>query len=210
MSTSILATSETLQGVLLDAMQTDPDLRALFSPLGPALVSLATPDAMVDQDQTGISVWLYRVFRDENLLNAAPRRLPPDRLRRVALPMRALYLITPMMRGNGGLPSPEADQHVLGAILRTFHSQPILTGAALAGALSGTDSEVSVRLDDPGLEELARVWDTLEEPYRASISYEVGVIEIDDARPSWVGPPVTSREPVMGSANPITAGEAGL
>src|SRR5690606_41578835 len=138
MSTALLAASQSLQGVLLAALQADAVLSVLFPPLGSSVVSLATPDGMVELDQTGVSVWLYRVMRDEQLLNQPPRRLPPDRLQPVPLPMRLHYLMTPMMRGNAGEPAPESDQHVLGAILRTFHQQPILFGAALAGPLRGT------------------------------------------------------------------------
>lgn len=200
MSTALLATSQSVQGVLLAAMQADAALSAFFPPLGTSVVSLATPDGMVEQDQTGISVWLYRVVRDEHALNRPPLRVPPGQLRPEPLPVRAHYLVTPMMRGNGGQPAPETDQHVLGAILRTFHARPLLAGAALAGALRGSDREIAVRLESPGLEELARVWDTLDQPYRASLCYEAGVVEIESTRPDLAGPPVTISEPETGLA----------
>ncbi|MEX2631493.1 MAG: Pvc16 family protein [Tistlia sp.] len=203
MSTALLAASQTLQAVLLAALQGDGILSVLFPPLGPSVVSLATPDGMVDQDQTGVSVWLYRVVRDEQLLNRPPSRLPPDRLRPPPLPMRLHYLMTPMMRGNAGEPAPETDQHVLGAVLRSFHQQPILAGAALAGALRGTDRQISVRLESPGLEELARVWDTLDQPYRASLCYEVSVVEVESEQPDAHGPPVLRSEPELGQARPL-------
>lgn len=203
MSTALLATSQTLQAVLLAALQADAVLSALFPPLGSSVVSLATPDGMVELDQTGVSVWLYRVMRDEQLLNQPPRRLPPDRLQAVPLPMRLHYLMTPMMRGNAGDPAPETDQHVLGAILRSFHRQPILRGAALAGSLRGTDRQIRVNLESPGLEELARVWDTLDQPYRVSLCYEVSVVEVESDRPEGHGPPVMQSEPAVGQASPL-------
>jgi hypothetical protein len=203
MSTALLAASQTLQAVLLAALQADGALSVLFPPLGTSLVSLATPDGMVDQDQTGVSIWLYRVVRDDQLLNQPPTRLPPDRLRPPPLPMRLHYLVTPMMRGNAGEPAPETDQHVLGAILRSFHRQPLLSGALLAGALRGTDRQIAVRLESPGLEELARVWDTLDQPYRASLCYEVSVVEVESEQPDAYGPPVLSSEPRLGQARPL-------
>jgi hypothetical protein len=202
MSTALLAASQSLQAVLLAALQADADLNVLFSPIGTSVVSLATPDGMVALDQTGISVWLYRVIRDEHLLNQPPRRLPPDRMQAVPLPMRLHYLVTPMMRGNTGEPAPETDQHVLGAILRTFHQQSTLCGAALVGSLRGTDRQIRVYLESPGLEELARVWDTLDQPYRASLCYEVSVVEVESDRPDAYGPPVMRSEPGVGRANP--------
>lgn len=203
MSTALLATSQSLQAVLLAALQADAVLSALFPPLGSSVVSLATPDGMVELDQTGVSVWLYRVMRDEQLLNQPPRRLPPDRLQAVPLPMRLHYLVTPMMRGNAGDPAPETDQHVLGAILRSFHRQPILSGAALAGSLRGTDRQIRINLESPGLEELARVWDTLDQPYRVSLCYEVSVVEVESDRPEGYGPPVMQSEPAVGQASPL-------
>lgn len=200
MSAALLATSQTLQATLLAALKADSALSALFPPLGTSVVSLASPDGMVGQDQTGVSIWLYRVMRDEQTLNQAPRRLPPDRLRPPPLPLRLNYLMTPMMRGAAGEPAPETDQHVLGAILRAFHVQPILSGADLAGILRGTDREIAVRLENPALEELARVWDTLNEPYRASVCYEAGVTDIETVRPDGYGPPVMRSEPTLGRA----------
>jgi len=200
MSAALLATSQSLQAALLSALQADAVLSALFPPLGASVVSLASPDGMVGQDQTGVSIWLYRVVRDEQTLNRPPRRLPPDRLRPPPLPMRLHYLMTPMMRGAAGEPAPETDQHVLGAILRAFHVQPLLAGADLAGVLRGTDHEIAVRLENPEIEELARVWDTLNEPYRASLCYEAGVVDIESNRPDGYGPPVMRSEPTIGRA----------
>ena len=205
MSTALLAASQTLQSVILAALQADPALSVLFPPLGPATVSLGTPDDMVAQDQTGVSIWLYRIVRDEQTLNRPPRRFPPDLLRPPPLPLRLHYLMTPMMRGGAGQAAPETDQHVLGALLRAFHVQPILAGAALAGTLRGTDRQIAVRLESPSLEELARVWDTLDEPYRASLCYETSVIEVDSDLPATIGPPVLRSEPQLGLATPQPA-----
>ncbi len=200
MSTGILSVSQSLRSVLLARLQADQQLNVLFPPLGTSVVSLASPDGMVAQDQTGVSVWLYRVVRDEQILNQPNRRLPPDRLRPSPLPMRLHYLITPMMRGNAGDPAPETDQHVLGAILRTFHVQPILSGAALAGDLLGSDRQIVVRLETPGLEDLARIWDTLDQPFRASLCYETAVAEIASDQPDTVGPLVRRSDQDLGQA----------
>ncbi len=91
----------------------------------------------------------------------------------------------------------------LGAILRTFHQQPILSGAALAGTLRGTDREIRVWLESPGLEEVARVWDTLDQAYRTSLCYEVSIVEVEADRPDSYGPPVMRSEPEVGQAQPL-------
>jgi hypothetical protein len=161
---------------------------------------------MATLDQTGVSIWLYRLVRDDQRLNQPPRRLPPDLLRPAPLPLRLHYLMTPIMRGAGGDPAPETDQRVLGAILRTFHDQPLISGPALAGDLAGSEREIAVRLESPGLEELARVWDTLDEPFRASLCYEVGLVEVLSGRLDAHGPPVLASWPTFGRAIPEPAG----
>lgn len=202
MSDALLGASQTLQAVLLARLQEDPVLRLLFPLMGTGVVSLASPDGMVQLEQTGVSIWLYRIVRDEQRLNQPPRRLPPDFVRHVPLPLRLHYLITPMMRGATGDPAPETDQQILGLILRTFHDRPLIAGAELAGSLAGTDSEIAVRLESADLEEIARIWDTLDEPYRTSLCYEVSLVEVASARPDVSGPAVLAAWDNVAEADP--------
>jgi len=203
MSAALLAASQTLQSVLLARFQEDPVLRSFFPPIGASVVSLASPDGMVHLQQTGVSVWLYRLARDEQRLNQPPRRLPPDLSRHVPLPLRLHYLVTPIMGGAGGDPAPETDQQVLGLILRTFHDRPLIAGTDLAGALAGTDGELAVRLESADIEEIARIWDTLDEPYRTSLCYEVGLVEVDSARPDETGPLVLAAWDEIADGQPL-------
>lgn len=203
MSSALLAASQTLQAVLLARLQEDPVLSALFEPVGPAIVSLASPDGMVTLKLTGVSIWLYRLARDEQRLNQPPRRLPPDFLRHVPLPMRLHFLVTPMMGGATGDPTPETDLQVLGLILRAFHDRPLIAGADLAGALAGTDGEIAVRLEGGDIEEIARIWDTLDEPYRTSLCYEVGLVEVESERPDETGPVVLAAWDTVAEGEPL-------
>lgn len=190
MSSALVAASQTLQAVLRARLGVDPILQSMFEPIGSSVVSLASPDGMVMLKQTGVSIWLYRLARDEQRLNQPPRRSPPDFLSHVPLPMRLHYLVTPMMRGAAGDPAPETDQQLLGLILRIFHDQPLIAGADLAGALAGTDAEIAVRFESADIEEIARIWDTLDEPYRTSLCYEVGLVEVASEKPDETGPVV--------------------
>ena len=62
-------------------------------------------------------------------------------------------------------------------------------------------------METPGLEEIARIWDTLDEAFRPSICYEVGPVDIvarlGDAR----GPRVRRSEPDTRVATPAPAVE---
>lgn len=202
MITALRASSETLRQRLLDRFGSDPILRLLFVPVGAATVSLSTPDEMALAGEFGVSLWLYRVVRDEQRLNAPPERVGLDRLQPTPLPVRLHYLITPILGADAGVPPPQTEQHILGAILQCFHERPLLSGAALAGDFAGTDAELRIRLESLPLEEITRIWDSLERSYQLCLSYEVSVVRIDNAEPTRLGPPVTVALPELGPAQP--------
>src|SRR6478735_6414671 len=134
MYTSIVATSETLRERLRSSLRSDvgpSGLAALFS--GTMDVSMASPREMRGNLQ-GLSMWLYRVERDETRLNDPPtqRPLPGGGVEIVPppLPLRLHYLMTPVVDSG-----PDTEQRILGRLLQLFHMQPILGGADLRGDL---------------------------------------------------------------------------
>jgi hypothetical protein len=201
MNTAIRAASETLRSVLQDAMAADPDLRLLFTGAGASIVSLANPDEMTAAGESGISLWLYQIVRDEQRLNAPPERIAPDRIRPTPLPLRLHYLISPVIGIDGAGAPIETRHHILGAVLQTFHEQPLISGVQLTGDFSGTSVELAARLESPDLESLARLWDSLEAGYQLSLSYEVGIVSIAQVAPDGFGPPVTIALPEYGTAS---------
>jgi hypothetical protein len=195
MYTSLVATSETLRQLLEDSFAADVGplgLAAFFTAANTA-VSLATPQEMAGRQQ-GLSLWLYRVVRDEYRLNDPPalRPLPSGHVEVVPppLPLRLHYLLTPLASN-----SPETGQRILGRVLQLFHAQPIVAGASLRGDLAGTDAEIHVRLEALSLDEITRVWEALEGSYRLSVSYEVTLARIASAAQPERGAPVESVRP---------------
>jgi hypothetical protein len=176
MFTHIRAASLTLQGVLQRSFVADADLKALFG--GSAIVSLATPDGMEAAGEIGLSMWLYRLIRDEQTLNRPARRIAQNLIRRQPLPVRLHYLMTPIITGASNIPAPEAEQLIIGRVLQTFHDEPLISGADLEGSYQGTGVELAVRLETLGLDETSRIWEGLERSYQLSISYEVSIVVI--------------------------------
>ena len=177
MYTSIVATSETLRERLRAGFRSDvgpSGLAALFS--GTMDVSMASPRDMRGTQQ-GLSMWLYRVERDDTRLNDPPVRhpLPGGGVELVPppLPLRLHYLMTPLV-DNG----PDTEQRILGRLLQLFHMQPVVAGADLRGDLTGTDARVHVRLEALSLDESSRVWDALDGSFQLSVSYEVTLANI--------------------------------
>ncbi len=174
----IAAASATIRQMLLDAMLADigpSGLAAFFT--GSTTVSLETPQEMSARGRQGLSVWLYRVERDEDRLNDPPliRTVPTGEVEVLPppLPLRLHYLLTPLTRS-----SPDTEQRILGRAMQVFHGYPIVSGAFLRAELAGTETELHVHLEALGLDEITRVWDALEGSYQLCVSYEVTLARI--------------------------------
>jgi len=186
MYSALHATSQTLTKFLEARLQADAVLGPSFTNLG-FLVSLATPEEMAEIPAQGVSVWLYRVIRDEQRLNDPPVRISPTELRPTPLPLRLHYLITPITNQITG--DPGTEQLILGKVLQIFYSHPVLRGTDLKGDFENTETELKVRLEAMSLEEITRVWEALEGSYQLSVSYEVSVVDIDpDLEPERIAP----------------------
>lgn len=186
MYTALRATSQTIARYLEARFQADSLLAGPFT-VGGMVVSLSTPQEMTEKPAEGLSIWLYRVVRDEQRLNDPALRVSATELLPPPLPVRLYYLITPVT--NRKLGDPETEQLILGKVLQSFHGRPVLRGSDLKAELSGTEVELHVRLEALTLEEITRVWEALEGSYQLSVSYEVSVVDIAaDLEPERVSP----------------------
>lgn len=186
MYSALHATSLTLARFLENRLQADSVLGPSFT-AGGFVVSLATPEEMNEIPAQGLSVWLYRVIRDEQRLNDPPVRISPTQVRPVPLPLRLHYLIAPITNQTTG--DPGTEQLILGKALQAFYSHPVLRGTDLEGDFEDTEVELKVRLESMTLEEITRVWEALEGSYQLSVSYEVSVVNIDpDLEPERITP----------------------
>ena len=177
------ATSVTLQQFLLDQITADPFLAGSSAPftVRGMVVSLQTPEEMTESGREGVSLWLYRVMRDDQRLNDPPRRVSPTTFAPPPLPLRLHYLVTPITtRENLG--DPDTEQYLLGKVMQSLHSHPMLRGADLRAELLGTEATLHVRLEQLDLDQISRVWDALEGSLQLSVSYEVSLVDIDSAR----------------------------
>lgn len=177
------ATSLTLQQFIDAQIKSDS---FLFAPAAPfrargMVVSLNTPKEMEENNQEGVSLWLYRVIRDEQRLNDPPLRISPTQLRPPPLPLRLHYLVTPIT-SRVNLGDPDTEQYLLGKVMQSLYTNALLRGTDLRGELSGTDAQLHVRLETLALDEMSRIWEALEGTYQLAVSYEVAVVNIDSAQ----------------------------
>jgi len=99
MYTALLATSQTLADFIQKERENDPNLRTFFNAGlgGTMIVSLRNPEEMSEKSDQGLSLWLYRITRDEDRLNDPPERMSPSLFREPPLPLRLHYLYTPVV-----------------------------------------------------------------------------------------------------------------
>jgi len=182
---AINATTLTIIELLSSCFNVDPLLGSFFnSSLGGNMdVSPRTPQEMADATEAGLSVWLYRIARDPELLNMPPRRISDTTYEHRPLPLRLHYLMTPIVNDpNTSGNDPGLEQFIIGKVLQTFHDNPKIMGALLQGDLAGTGTTLTIRLEPLGLEEITRVWDAMERSYQLCVSYEVSLVMIESAK----------------------------
>ncbi len=208
MKTAIRDCSNSVRTFVEHELQDDVDLSPYFDPLDPApdaigtmVVSLNNPEELAENEEEGVSVWLYLIERDADTLNQAPYRSARDRVQRRPLPLRLHYLITPQVDHTARDQAAELEQLILGRILQMFHDEATLCGARLVNTLSGQPFEFIVRLEPLSLEQITRVWDALERPYQLCVSYEVSIVPIWSAHEAEVVTPVDAVVPEVGSAH---------
>ena len=166
-------------------------------------LSLGTPKEMRDRNKEGLSIWLYRVIRDEERLNDPPVRVGFSQIKYPPLPLRLHYLMVPIVNAADPLAGAETEQRILEKVLQTFHDHPQLRGMDLQGDFKDTESELNVRLESLSLEEITRVWDALEGSYQLSVSYEVGVAYVESALQMGKVSPVNVALPEYGVSIPV-------
>jgi hypothetical protein len=181
--TVIKGVSDTLFQILNDGITNNPDLQ-----LNGVQIDLRSPKEMRMAKAAGVSLWLYRITRDADLLNDRPQRVSPTQIRPTPLPIHLYYLVTPLVVDPGDR------QTLIGRVLQLLNDHAMLRGADLQDSLAGASDEFRVTLETLSLEELTRVWFSLSEPYDLSVSYEVQVLKIDSDLEDVQGASVISRK----------------
>jgi hypothetical protein len=171
-----------------------------------AVVTLLPPgDAL--PEASGINLYLYRVNESPFTKNQpwpGDRATPPSN--RPALGLQLFYLLTPLgVRPDNTNFALGDDSHtMLGVAMSTLQDNPVLNHVHIPDTLvnnvrvPGFDADsdltdflnsfeqVKVTLVPTTVDELSKIWATINQPYRLSIAYEVSIVELTPATP----PPV--------------------
>lgn len=179
----LVAVGQTLIQLLWQQIQIDPELAAIIA--SDQQLSLEPPakflkDTEVQQDT--LSLYLYQIEENGEMKNQPPRLVAGKSLRVAPLSLNLFYLVTPLTG------SAVKDQKLLGKVMQTFYDQAMLAGPTLQGSLKDTDTELRLLLNPMSLEDLTKLWNSWQRPYRLSVSYEIKVVFIASQRFRTVTP----------------------
>lgn len=168
-------------------------LRATITDSGPLAgtpIDLKSPKEIITakNNPTLVSLWLYRVHRHEDLVNAPPVIRPDGRVSPRPLPLDLHYLVTPFA------PDTLTRQRLMGLAMQTMHDHARVGAEFLRPELlDEPPGTISVHLEPQTLEEATRIWHALHEAYELSVSYLIQYVPIASARSSPAGVPVINR-----------------
>jgi hypothetical protein len=161
---------------------------------------------------SGVNLYLYRVAESPFTKNQpwpGDRVTPPSN--DPPLGLMLFYLLTPL----GTKPEDTSftqgdDAHtMLGTAMLTFQEHPILNDVhlpefdadtVLPDFLRNSFEQIKVSLMTTNVDELAKIWATINQPYRLSVAYEVSLVQLTPTPP----PPVNGGIVTTTQVNVIT------
>jgi hypothetical protein len=137
-----------------------------------------------------LTLFLYEVSEDPSMRNRPRIREAAGsgyQLRKPPMALILRYLLTAW----GG--DRITEERMLGRVMHVLYDEAILSGPTLIGSLAGLDEPIHMTLAPLSLEERARVWWSIQKPYRLSLNYEMRVANLDSESTIAAGS-VTRRE----------------
>jgi hypothetical protein len=180
--------SRTLEAVLIDGLST-------LVPPPPPVAQVHNLQDPIATNPARVTLFLFEAIEDpsqRNRPNVRRDSLPPappgTRISKPPMALLLRYLLTPW----GG--DRFTEYQLLGRTLQVMYDGAIISGTQLVGAtLQNTDIALKINLAPLTLEERARVFYSVQRPYRLSLSYDVRIVNLDTTT-SQSRVPVASRE----------------
>ncbi len=163
-----------------------------------AVVTLLPPGEELP-DALGINLYLYRVLE-----NPATRNMPWRGDRSGAKPtdspalgLQLYYLMTPLGSKPEDTSLDGDNAHtMLGLAMLALHENPVLNDVHLPGfdadvelpaSLLDSYEQLKIYLVPTDLDELSKIWSTINKPYRLSAVYELSLVELTPVEPGPAG-----------------------
>jgi hypothetical protein len=139
---------------------------------------------------TAVSLWLYRVTVQPDMLNAPVVRTDDTYARR-PLPLDLSYLITALHT------QASAALSLTGRVLQVVNDHPRLRGADLQETLADTDAELRLSIEATTLSESSNLWYSLQAPFQLAVPVRLQVAVIESHHAPYQTSPVLTRPAQM-------------
>jgi hypothetical protein len=179
-------------------------LAAIVPDLDGSTVTTIRPDSNGGMPTTGVNIFLYQVTPNAAWQNAdlPTRRAGGELVQRPQAALDLHYLLT-----FYGDETKLVPQRLLGSVVRTLHSKPILTRKLIRDTVAKADFDFLVKsnLADSielikltplslSLEELSKLWSVyFQTHYSLSVAYQATVVLIESDEPTQAALPVRAR-----------------
>jgi Pvc16 N-terminal domain len=161
-----------------------------------AQVSLLPPgDAL--PSGLGVNLFLYRIIESPFTKNRdwpGDRATPPSA--HPPLGLQLTYLLTPFAPAPDPSAASGDDAHtMLGSAMLVLHENAVLNNVHIPGFdadailplyLLNSYEQIKITLAATSLEDLSKIWATINQPYRLSVAYEVSLLELRPTLPAPV------------------------
>jgi Pvc16 N-terminal domain len=169
--TVLAAVSGALRDILWQEFQVDPVIAPIVG--SESAIVFANPTETARDSANRLSIWLYQVTENEFVKNQPMLQANGGELQYPPLALDLSYLLTPF--GTSG----EADHLLLGKSMQVLYDNAI---TLLRDPVSNVHEELRIVLARLPLNELSHVWESLREPYRLSVAYQIRVSRVDSLR----------------------------
>src|SRR5260370_21964048 len=187
MSSAIRDAGETLITLLRTNLVPDPVAHE-------EQIALLSPTEVNQPGSVLISLFLYSImpaaeYRNQNEIPGLSENGEPP-----SEPLDLYYLLTAYQQPNNDENDRTLQTHLLmGAAMRVFFDNAILTGSELRGGLPGT-SELSLTYQPITVEDMTRIWSVFPgNSLRTSVSYVLSPVRLISTR-TFASAPVVSRQ----------------
>jgi Pvc16 N-terminal domain len=166
--------SAALRRLLAREYAADLSLKSIVGDAPESVITFSNPTDARRDATNRLSLWLYQITENEHVKNAAPtpngngtaNHLPP-------MALNLFYLMTPLTT------SGENDQQLIAKSMQVLYDNAVVMVRNADNLVAEELRIIFCRIE---LEQLTRIWEALQEPYRLSICYQVRVAHIDSLR----------------------------
>lgn len=138
------------------------------------------------EEATRITLYLYKVMVNEHTRQQRPGLMSPSQQAPMGLDLH--YMLTAWAA------TAQDEQVPLTWTMRQLYLHPILDASSLSPEAGwGADEVIQIIPAELPTEEMMRIWDALEPPYRLSVSYIARMVRIDPDALVAAGPVVATR-----------------